>query len=257
MFQTQMKQPSESRLAGKNVFAATMATGEPTDLIGEDHIRQGQLAQYEVLIVPRLDHPLPEIVEAIEAFAQAGRTLIVPKNSPLRRAALPNLRVLERRYHRDLLADQLVPTYTRAAGLSAEEFTSFLAWLTYDIETRLPFLAEVGMNRYNVFANVMTDGTDDYLALVNGLRVPGPEDDWFFRAKGLHKVLDASKPNLVGVNWRNRTLVDVLTNETFAPGANIPLAAAWGRVLKPKEAAGRSGKRATVRNSPLPRAGEG
>ena len=73
-----------------------------------------------------------------------------------------------------------------------------------------------------------------YLALVNGLSVPGPEDEWYFQAKGRRKVLDASKPNVVGVNWRNRTLVDVLSGETFAPGANITLEAGWGRVLKPE-----------------------
>ncbi len=213
--------------ATENTYRAILSTGEPCDVVYDAEVLEGRLAEYRVLIVPSLYTATESLVAQIRAFAEAGGTVVAHEGSVLK--GVKGLKVL-----REDLAPRYRDYWIRRGepSLLPHEYAEFLHGLAGSIGAALPFEPAIEVDSPRVVGNLLDDGEERFLVLVNDARAYGPEAE----ALGNRFMLDEGERVTVRVRVAGAGgYRDGLTGEAIAMEggrAVVELEPGWGRVIR-------------------------
>jgi len=230
----------------RNMWQAAQYLGEPMDIIWDEDILNGELSEYEVLLVPAAYVVTEELYNAVVSFVSAGGYVIIHKGSIFETEGEIGFSILDGTYcsvgaGNPVVVDRgsLAPGWRLKEGLSITEYETFIAALRADIRSKLPFTPCWDMGVKDIILNRMTYRSREYYIIVNDERTGGgTEDTWFFDTYGLRKIHDVGVAATID-NETNQRLQDIISGEVFDPGDEISLPAAGGRVLVGYEATGK------------------
>jgi len=220
------------QFAVENMYRALLSVGEPADVIYDVEVADDALGRYKVLVVPSLYVANRSLVEKIRAFAAGGGTVIAHAGSVL--ADLPEVKTI---------ATDLAPVYKDymigkgdPKSLLPHQYAAWLDGLAQTVRKHLPMTPRVQLSSPRVIANLMAEGPNRYLVLVNDRRTYGRE------AKELGKqfMLDEGEPVDVWARVEGAAaLVDLDTGKDVPVGKGgfrIRLEPGWGRILRIRRA---------------------
>ena len=218
----------EGHEAAENVYRAMLSIGEPADIVYDVEVLDGRLRDYKALVVPSLYVANRSLVERIEALAAGGGTVIAHGDSVLAgRTKVKALRGDLTPVYKDYLIRKQEP-----GTLRPDQYAAFLDALGAAIRRALPFEPRVGLDSPRVIANLMTDGRDEYLVLVNDHRRYGPERE----ALGAPMMLDEGVPTDVTVRLEGASgFVDLDGGARLRADdghTRVRLGPGWGKILR-------------------------
>jgi hypothetical protein len=235
----------EAYLPHLAVSRALVTAGEQVQWIYDQDPSWVADQNIQVLVTPLLHYATAEMVAQFQAFLDRGGTVITYAGSALDGKLTGDVRVLTGPYHAQandswwgprLWHPILWPRYSwydNGAAYQAPFWEAFISSLQSDLVSKLPTPPLVSTDpAQQIAVSQLTDGTQNYLVLVNLRLQEGPlADAWAAASPGQRrKILDQGVPSQF-VNTTGYVLVDVVSREAFFPQHTIRLPAADWRVL--------------------------
>jgi hypothetical protein len=211
-----------------DLFRALLDAGEPFDIIYDDEVLAGRLAQYRLLVIPPIKTATVSMVEALMAFIANDGTVVAPEGFDLpvargvKTVAVPN---------GTDKADRETNYPTWREEITRTEYRDWLHSVAEAMMDAAGLTPRVRLDRRDVIANLMEAGGRKYLVLVNDNREFGPWAEKYGETSldkgvttrvtvamdGVKKVVDVDAGTAVPV-----------TNGRFS----LTLEPGWGRIVE-------------------------
>ncbi len=234
--------------AFKNVGIATELIGEGIEWISDDDFSNGNIDNYDAIVAPAIYITTSGLTGIIQTYINDGNTFIVDKDSVIS-SGVTGLSIFSGIYHTDTndtasLAPNFTPTSDLGFGtdaiVSGDHYVDFLYRVAETIKDLYPFTVDFALatgNGSRAIVKKRKHNNITYYVMVNANNRSSNTgeslwwDTYWTSSSVPGKFMDSGVAINVA-NTLNRTLIDVITLERFAPGVDIPISKSWGRVLQ-------------------------